>query len=422
MKKLILIFTILFLPSLNAQPSELIVLFSGADNVYAVDLDGSTEYMSKTSPINLDLNGANTITTLARNSTFEDNATDWATNGTHVVSVDGTSKLTGTYTGKIAASGVGDSTTNFASLATDKYTTIVSGTKYTLQIQVRAVLADTDVILVIGGKAKSFTAVDQTSEILIYNFEATSAEVGQKIIIYLSQADDVFIDQVDLSVAYDLTINVWTKLNASSAIEGLLYYRASHWYSLYIAANSRVVANIYDGASEKSRSTDAVVDDAVWYLFTATYDRTGNLSLYQDGVLQGSGLDISGLGAVRPATTLRIGSNHAGSNTINGLIGETQIIRGQVLTSAQVLTAFKRGQAGKHFLETGNEVAWYKLKGNNNTDFLSDETGNNDLTGTNVTQSDDQVKLTKYLTAGLGFLLLILIGLRIKKTQGLENK
>ena len=37
-----------------------------------------------------------------------------------------------------------------------------------------------------------------------------------------------------------------------------------------------------------------------------------------------------------------------------------------------------------------------QFKGNDNATFLKDETGNNDLTGTNVTQSDDQLKLSKY--------------------------
>ena len=97
------------------------------------------------------------------------------------------------------------------------------------------------------------------------------------------------------------------------------------------------------------------------------------------------------------AGELQLGA-FAGGNSVDGKIGETKIdiATNADYTAAQILTAFKRGQSGKHFLETGNEVAWYKFKGNNNTDFLSDETGNNDLTGTNVTQSDDQVKLKKY--------------------------
>ena len=75
---------------------------------------------------------------------------------------------------------------------------------------------------------------------------------------------------------------------------------------------------------------------------------------------------------------------------------EVWSVVGNKLTVPEILAAYNRGIIGKNFLETGYEVAWYKFKGNNNTDFLSDETGDNDLTGTNVTQSDDQVKLKRY--------------------------
>ena len=368
--------------------------------MYGVDLDGSTEYISNASPVNLDLNGANTITSLGRNSTFEDNATDWATNGTHVVSVDGTSKLTGTYSGKIAASGVGDSTTNFASLATDKYTTIVSGTKYTLQIQVRAVLADTDVTLVIGGKAKVFTAVDQTSEILVYNFEATSAEVGQKIIVYFSQADDVFIDEVDLSEAYDITWNVWTKRSDSTNAVPIFSTNTptQPYYALH-HINEKLrfeFDNASTAPSYKNLNGVADVSDDNWHLITIILNRTDSIKAYVDGVFEGGSV-ISNYGVFRYNQQFWIGRFWGGYGN-SQYIGETKIdiATNADYTAAQILTAFKRGQSGKHFLETGNEVAWYKFKGNDNTTFLKDETGNNDLTGTGVTQSDDQINLKKY--------------------------
>ncbi len=273
--------------------------------------------------------------------------------GTGNHSFDSTSvdPLTGTYSGKIAASGVGDSTTNFASLATDKYTTIVSGTKYTLQIEVRAVLADTDVILVIGGKAKTFTAIDQISEILVYNFEATSAEVGQKIIVYLSQADVVFIDEVDLSEAYDMTVMGWNKWDGVGTDYIISNYNVANdigYLALY-AGTFRAV--ITDG--NNSVTSSSAITSGVWVHQAMVIDRTGDLTHYINGVLQGDIEDISFVGAIRPNATesepLGIGANGIGSKKFSGFMGETQIIRGQILTEAEILTAFNRGSEKKHF-------------------------------------------------------------------------
>lgn len=51
---------------------------------FAIDLNGSTEYMTRSSPNNLDLNGAERITN-ANNRGFETNIGDWVGNGNHSV-------------------------------------------------------------------------------------------------------------------------------------------------------------------------------------------------------------------------------------------------------------------------------------------------------------------------------------------------
>ena len=404
MKIRVILFSLFLCANLYAQGTDgdLLLLFGGDRNVYAGDYDGSTEYLTKTSPVNLDLNGVNTITTLARNSTFEDNATDWATNGTHAVSVDGTSKLTGTYSGEIAASGVGDSTTNYASLATDKYTTIVSGTKYTLQVQVRAVLADTDVTLVIGGKAKVFTAVDQTSEILVYNFEATSGEVGQEIIIYLSQADDLYIDEVDLSEAYDFTYMAWVNTTASGTHKSILNsgaYNTSQPGFWLRSLSSEVGQLTLTGSNEISLSVSGFTIAGEWVLYTATVDRVGDMTFYENGVSK-STTSLATLGEARLVMNFSIGAmGYGGASYFEGYIGETQIVRGYALTAAEILANYNLGIKGKSMASSyldGTIISWWKFAGTTDAIFLQDEQGNNDLTGTNMDQANDQVKLKKY--------------------------
>lgn len=101
-----------------------------------IDLDGSSEYAYKSSPSNLDLNGAERITAQT-NRDFETSVGDWAGNGNHSIIQSNEDKKAGTYSGKITASGAGDGTTNYISLAQDKFTELIDGEKYTVEMWVR---------------------------------------------------------------------------------------------------------------------------------------------------------------------------------------------------------------------------------------------------------------------------------------------
>ncbi|KKM25732.1 hypothetical protein LCGC14_1591990, partial [marine sediment metagenome] len=255
-----------------------------------------------------------------------------------------------------------------------------------------------DLTVQIGDSYKTFTAVDPSaSEILVWNFEATASEVTQPIQIYLSQADDVFIDEVDLSEAYDITIMMWVNANDSTATARLYSHRVGSfgWTEIYLSGGElTAVLTANNSSSNQILISEPNFSDD-WQLVTYTANRTGNVELYINGVSVANG-DMTDIQVMRTTATLYLGVFAGSSNYWDGYIGETQIIRGQILTASEILTAYNRGIKGKHFLETGNEVAWDKFKGNNDTDFLSDETGNNDLTGTSVTQSDDQIKLKNY--------------------------
>lgn len=328
----------------------------------------------------------------------------YADAGNHSFDSTSVDPLTDSYSGKITASGVGDSTTNFVSLAADRFTTLVAGEKYTLEIEVKAVLADTDVTIVIGGKAKVFTAVDQTSEILVFTFLVTSAEVGQKIIIYLSQADDLFIDEVTLSQSFDLTILAWVK-TSTAAFQTIFASTSSLsgsgiGYTLRITSEGKINPLIQDGTVQISLVGTDVIKDGTWHLVGTTINRTGSMRVFNNGV-ETDDTDITSVGrAVNPNDNFGVGVQVYNSSQFwTGQIGEVQIIKG-ILTDAQMLNANTRGEFGKHFSSSYpglTVVAHYWWRGGSNADFLIDRSDEgNDLTGTNVTRADDQVKLNKY--------------------------
>jgi hypothetical protein len=107
---------------------------------------------------------------------------------------------------------------------------------------------------------------------------------------------------------------------------------------------------------------------------------------------------------IRPDATdnenLKLGSiSDVALSLFDGYIGETQIVRGYTLTAAEILANYNNGIKGKAMAESylgGTIISWWKFAGSDNTIFLQDEQGNNDLTGVNVTQSADQWKGTKY--------------------------
>ncbi|MBK7381712.1 MAG: hypothetical protein IPJ03_22490 [Ignavibacteriales bacterium] len=121
--------------------------------MYAVDLNGSTEYMSKTTPVNLDLNGTERITE-SKNRDMN-GAVDYINGGNHTV-IDSvtTDKHACTYSVTITSSAAGDVTTNYVSLASSEFTTLVSGEKYTLEAWMRATNAGAVCTLAIGNQTK----------------------------------------------------------------------------------------------------------------------------------------------------------------------------------------------------------------------------------------------------------------------------
>lgn len=393
MKKIILL--LMIAASLFAQddPRSGVIYIYGGDNVYAVDLDGSTEYMENISPVNLDFNDTNRVADIGRNSDFEDNATDWVDNGNHVKSIDGTSKLTGTYSLKIASSGVGDGISNNV-LMDELFTVLEEGKKYTLQMQVRAVLADTDVTFVIGSKTKTFTAVDQTSEVLVLNFLATSAEVGQNIIIYLSQADDVFIDEVDLSQVYDYSWFIWAKVASGASGTNTFFSYQPQRFQFSYRVGSGIRMNIVFGVNLSS-TVNVDMEDDDYHLVGLKLDRVGEFFtvIFDGDSVHTASASTTTIGVI-PKTVTLIQIARRTSEFFEGNLGEFVIYREYTSTSSDQIR-YNRGRAGKHFIKTGTEVGWWQFKGNNNIKFLSDETDNNDLTGVNITRND-QLKLKKY--------------------------
>ena len=115
--------------------------------------------------------------------------------GNHSFDSISTAPITGTYSGVITASGAGDGTTNYATLLTARYTTLIEGNDAYISFNALVSTTGVDVTMVIGGESNTWTGVDNvTEELLTWEFSVTASEVGEDILIYLSKAANIKID------------------------------------------------------------------------------------------------------------------------------------------------------------------------------------------------------------------------------------
>jgi hypothetical protein len=444
--------------------------------------------------------------------------TNWTSNGNHtIVDSSTTDKRTGAYSYQITSSAIGDATTNYASLASDKIVTIVAGRKYTVEAWARGsgVLgnelitnsADRDfssdtgfwtrgtgitiadnvcyfntastvglrrnllissgktytvvftisytsggVRLWVGGNSTSttysasgtytktiisdglslvfesvgatvldidnvsikevtlpsatFALGSQTKTIssiscvpgtftkLVWNFQATSAEVGQDLRVFLNQADILFLDDVSISQSWDGMTSVWAKKdgltsNNARIIRHVQLTKGYNYRIDYMTGVTTANAQIFaDGTVALTQGGN--VTDNQWHLITATINRAGVISLYVDGVLKGTPASATNVG------NLFFDSFGIGVENLTAFFaGETQIVKfydiaNSNVNSTTLMQAYRNGIPS--VWRGGIVVGHWKFRGNSDADFLKDYSGlGNNLSGTNVTASGDRV-------------------------------
>ena len=371
---------------------QFLIRFGGSNVLWSVDLDGSTEYASNTTPVNLDLNDTNRVADIGKDSDFEDgDTTNWTGNGNHSIDTTSTTVGTGSYSGMIISTGTGDADSSVNLPAAD-FTALEHGKKYTWQVDAKANGGDAkpDVTFQIGDSSKTFSAVEQSAfETLVWNFEwDTTGNPTPDIQLYTNQPDTVYIDEVDLSEAYDMTFSVFAKTSGSAG-HIAEWNSISGYIDMYVGSGT-INTRYNDGNNTFSLNDGLSLNQ--WNLFTIIVDRTGNFSLYENGVFINS-VDCSSAQRSADYNTFYIGSRGS-PNYFTDFIGQTKIDRGYIMPVAEILANYNNGTKGKDFNVTGFEVGWWKWRGNDDL-WLDDITGvGNDLTGTNLERvsGSDQVK------------------------------
>jgi len=218
--------------------------------------------------------------------------------------------------------------------------------------------------------------------------------------IYSTSFDGVD-DYVDLGVVgmdsmkTTGTISAWFKLETTASSGNIIQSIVDSNNKIilyYHASNNQLTATYKSGGITNSAvASDNIEGDGLWHHAASTWDSSGNIKLYLDGILKETTV-ISGTFS-GSFTTSSIGSNSIGGGFWKGNIDEVSFFDTD-LTDSEVLSLYNNGspfnpkpvsslfgywKMGDGGI-VGNPIAVYPT--------IEDETGNNNGTMTNMTSTD----------------------------------
>jgi len=193
------------------------------------------------------------------------------------------------------------------------------------------------------------------------------------------------------------TMSAWFKLDATAASGDImrLYEDANNNIRIFYHNASSELRAAYKagGTSTTAVTTDAVEDDGLWHHVAATWNSSGNVSLYLDGTLKQANA-ISGT-FTGSFTAAAIGNNADAANYWIGNIDEVSLFNAE-LSASQITDLYNDGLPFNPS-PIANLIGYWEMGdggivGDPIATFptIVDETGNNNGTMTNMTSTDFQ--------------------------------
>ena len=193
------------------------------------------------------------------------------------------------------------------------------------------------------------------------------------------------------------SISAWFKLETVGASGNIFQTRVDSNNNILLYYNEgtdQLIANYKAGGTPNNALTsDSIEGDGLWHHACSTWDSSGNIKLYLDGVLKDT-TAISGT-FTGSLSTASIGSNSVGGGFWKGNIDEV-VIFNKELDSTEVSNLYNDGLPFNP-KPIANMKGYWKmgdgdLVGNSIATFptIVDETGNNNGTMTNMTSTDFQ--------------------------------
>lgn len=236
----------------------------------------------------------------------------------------------------------------------------------------------------IGTKSVTYSPT-LSFEKFVLNFEASASEVNQDLKMYLSSSGSVFVDNISLTQAYDMVLNVVHKqinttdtktivsiVNCFNVVQVNNNAYTGYSSHIYQYANNNTFLNKYNYLTGIINRTDSR-----WYT-------------YQNNVLAG-GAYQGNPSTIGKAFTTDFFISKNGSSYWQGQIGPLQIIRFTNISQSNFDATTHR--IGNTPTGGGAEtVAYYNWKGSDLTTLKADKSpgANNDLTAVNISMLEDR--------------------------------
>lgn len=357
-------------------------------STWACRLNGTNQYCYVPNPVKLDMN----VNESNSNTGFETNLSNWFSAGNHSGMRITSDAHAGLACAEVIATGAG-------SFGTDCFYCGLSGVPAvgktaTIEFWAKSVSGNTTLKYDGSGCPAGQVTLTTSWQKFIINFQITSAPGS--IGFFLNGAGTFRIDDVSFTEAYDFTILQQVKTTISTTARILSRQSASVLTTYTVGGKYASYCDTGGGTNGHDAGvvSNTLINDGAFHLCCVTAARLGNLKNYIDGLADGS-VNFSNVGKLAEASSIQFFIGLFAGTYFNGDVGETVILRKVVIPAADMAVFHVNGIPSSTELEAmypGAEVVYdNRWSGNDDATFLRDETGQNNLTGVNVTQAGNQV-------------------------------
>lgn len=176
----------------------------------------------------------------------------------------------------------------------------------------------------------------------------------------------------DFGAAQDFSISLWMKTGGTGSYSSLVSNKYSYttsdspgWIVSFDGSAAAWRVDAWDGTNRFVLDSSAVINDSRWHHLVATFDRSGNVTLYQDGAVVSSGY-FAGMGSLTTSQSVTLGRQPDGGYPFSGYMDDVRIYK-RALSAAEVSRMYYGQLAGHWKLDEGSGSSTSDSSGNGGT-------------------------------------------------------
>ena len=173
----------------------------------------------------------------------------------------------------------------------------------------------------------------------------------------------------------DFSISGWVKTTDASAKILNKWVAGTGGYFVYVSSDGKFRARIDDGGLTDNtdyvvNSATTAINDGQWHHFAVVFDRSTDMRIYTDGVLETTDTNIPSVGNIDTSLDCFIGCNDTQGEDFAGNISDIAIFN-KALSAAEVRENMGPGLDLNNLSTEANIVAWWRF-GDGTLDYKRD--------------------------------------------------